>query len=130
MGLPTVSFGLAACTGTPADPVAAKVAQRRQVDMSSHRAQGADDVRLGPGDLLVAMEIPQARWLRPLTRLGPQITLLGLWCRPRRPHLEDPFGLSEEYFDICFSCIDSAIDAIARQMAKAKLRAHAGWIPA
>jgi protein-tyrosine phosphatase len=48
---------------------------------------------------------------------GVQISLLGLWCDPPRPHIEDPYGLSEEYFSTCFGFIDEALNRIAVQMA-------------
>jgi protein-tyrosine phosphatase len=36
-----------------------------------------------------------------------------LWASPERPHLEDPYGLSDAYFDTCFDVIDSALFRIA-----------------
>ena len=36
------------------------------------------------------------------------MTLLGLWCGEPRPHIEDPYGLGDDYFDTCFALIDAA----------------------
>jgi hypothetical protein len=56
------------------------------------------------------MEPRQLSALLPLARAsGAQLTLLGLWCLPIRPVLEDPYGLSETHFQICFSVIDEAL---------------------
>jgi hypothetical protein len=42
------------------------------------------------------------------------VTLVGLYVRPRRPHIEDPFGLPDEYFDSCYELIEEALDRIGR----------------
>lgn len=44
-----------------------------------------------------------------LAGCNPQITLLGLWANRLRPHIEDPYGLSDQYFHTCFTLMDSAI---------------------
>lgn len=116
-GLRAVSFGLAAANGMPADPEACKVAARRAVDLVPHRARDFSKFEPGAEDLLVVMEPRQAREI--LRRLSPvkcQLTLLGLWSRPPRPHIHDPHRLSEAYWEQCFDVIDSAVDAISRQM--------------
>ena len=41
-----------------------------------------------------------------------QVTLLGLWSRPRRAHLHDPHTLSAAYFRTCFDLIDTAVAAL------------------
>ena len=63
----------------------------------------------------MAMEPHQARALR---RAHPraQVILLGLWCVSPRPVLADPYGLSDAYFDTCFSCIDEAVTALIRTL--------------
>jgi hypothetical protein len=44
-----------------------------------------------------------------------QITLLGLWHSRPRPHIEDPYGLGEDYFETCFDIIDDAIQQVVHQ---------------
>jgi protein-tyrosine phosphatase len=84
------------------------------LDISAHRARTAEMFPLGAGDLLVVMEYWQARALQSsVLPAGAQVTLLGLWCEPPRPHIEDPFGLSDKYFEKCFELIDSAITSIS-----------------
>ncbi len=115
-GLPAASFGLAAETGMPADPSALRIAARRAIELGEHRACAAEDFEFYSGDLLVVMEPRQARaMLRSLPTVPCQVTLLGLWSRPRRPHLHDPHRLSEAYWEQCFDVIDSAVRAIAER---------------
>jgi protein-tyrosine phosphatase len=119
MDLTSSSFGLDASAGVPANPAAIKVALARGIDMSRHVARTADIVDLVSGDLLAAMESSQARVLQSVTLpAGVQVTLLGLWCIPPRPHMEDPFGLSDDYFDTCFALIDDALVGISTHMRK------------
>jgi hypothetical protein len=43
------------------------------------------------------------------------MTLLGLWARPRRPWLSDPYGTGNDYWQTCLDIIDNAIENIAAQ---------------
>lgn len=114
MGLPCSSFGLEAETGAPADPTAMRGARARGLDLTQHRAQTARQFPMAAGDLLMAMEPWHVAALqsRPMP-IGTQVTLLGMWCNPIRPHLEDPFGLSDDYFQTCFGIIDNAIASMS-----------------
>jgi len=95
-GLPAASFGLSADSRAPADPSACRIAARRGIELGRHCACDAVDFELQSGDLLVAMEPRQARRISGLLPLGScQLTLLGLWSRPPRPHIHDPHRLSE-----------------------------------
>lgn len=116
-GLLTASFGLSADTDDPADHSALIVAARRGIELGQHRACAADDFEIRSGDLLVAMEPRQVRALARRLPVAPcQVTLLGLWSRPRRPHIHDPHRLSEAYWEQCLDVIDSAVRAIAERM--------------
>lgn len=113
-GLPAASFGLSADSAAPADPSACRIAARRGIELVRHCACDAADFELRTGDLLVVMEPRQARRISAL--LLPescQLTLLGLWSRPPRPHIHDPHRLSEAYWERCFDVIDSAVQTIA-----------------
>ena len=109
-GVPAVSCGLQADSGSPADPIALVVSSQRALDLSLHRSRAVTDVPVLPGDLFVAMEPWQGKQLRRL-RENPdvQVTLLGLWHSQPRPHIEDPYGLDTLYFETCFTIIDDAI---------------------
>lgn len=109
-GLVAASFGLGARDGDHANPIAQEVASKRGVDLGSHRAISREHFVPRPGDLLLPMERSH---LSGLAGLGAPVTLLGLWASPPRPHLEDPYGLSRDYFDTCFGVIDDALGRIS-----------------
>ena len=117
MGLSTSSLGLEAASGAPANESAVRAARLRDVDLADHRTRSLAEFHPLDGDLLIAMEPAQASLLhaRGLPE-GVGLTLLGLFCMRPRPHLEDPFGLSEAYFATCFGLIDDAIAKIASSM--------------
>jgi protein-tyrosine phosphatase len=120
LGLNAASFGLAVSASAPADPSAVRVARNRGIDLTAHVTRSEREVSIVPGDLLVAMESRQAwRLLDRLERSGPQITLLGLWNPAVRPHVQDPYGLGDDYFETCFGTIDGAISAVADRLAMA-----------
>lgn len=116
---PATSLGLTTTAGAPADPVAIRLALVRGIDLRSHAARPAAAVPLGAGDLLAAMEPGHLAAVERLARkAGAQVTLLGLWRSPARPHIEDPFGLSEAYFATCFASIDAAIRGMLERRAR------------
>ncbi|MCI0733211.1 MAG: hypothetical protein L0Y38_05245 [Methylococcaceae bacterium] len=110
LGLPSVSLGLSTCTGQPVFRLAAEEAERRGLDLSNHQSTDIHDFEFRSGDLLVAMEVRQARQLsaRGLPS-GVGIALLGHWTAPLRIHIHDPYGLEASYFDTCFAVIDNAV---------------------
>lgn len=117
IGLSCSSFGLEPGVGAPANPLAIRAASARGLDLTSHRARSVVDFPIEGGDLLTAMEPWQVTVLRSLpVPVGVQVTLLGLWCRPSRPHLEDPYGLSDDYFQTCFGIIDRALASMSAMM--------------
>lgn len=118
-----VSVGLSTTTGVAANPQAIKSAAERGVDLTSHRATDISQLDVRSGDLFLVMEIRQARRLQErlqqpqyqhFTNL--QVGLLGTLCRPPRPHLHDPFSLSPDYFQTCFSYIEDAVNRLVRQL--------------
>lgn len=110
-GFASASFGVSASTGATASPAAIRAAGRRGIDIEGHRACDMRDFEFRSGDLLATMEIRQGRQLLDRARPGSvQVTLLGNWSRPRRPHIHDPHRLSDEYLEHCFDIIDSAVE--------------------
>lgn len=109
------SAGLDADSGKPADPRAIQVARRFGVDLADHRSTHVSELELGAADLLVAFEPDQAERLGQLAacRAGAQVTLLGLWGPPPAlPHLHDPYGLPEAYFETCFRRIEGGLEGL------------------
>lgn len=110
-GFPTASMGMSGMGGQPADPQALASARLLGLDLGAHVSTNIDDFAPEPGDLLIALEPHQAQALASRFAADPglQVTLLGLWSRPRRAHLHDPHTLSPAYFRTCFALIDSAV---------------------
>lgn len=117
-GLPAASCGLHTRTGARANAAAVAAAARAGIAMDLHRTTDLKDFDLRPGDLLLAMEVGQARELRERLRgrTDVAISLLGLWCPWSMPHLHDPFTLDDAYFDTVFLRIDQAVGALARDL--------------
>lgn len=119
LGLRVSSFGLRAVAGGQADPHATAAADRRGIDLRPHAASCVEAFVPQPGDLLIAMEPEQARQLAARFPEPVQVTLLGLWSRPRRPHLHDPKDLCDRYFDTAFAVIDDALAGIQARIGTA-----------
>ena len=113
-GFPAISVALRGGSGAEAYEAARRVAAEAGLDLSHHRSKAIGEAALRPGDLLVAMEPWQADALAE-TGIG-QVTLIGLWSSPPRPHLHDPHGLCDDYFRTCFRLIDTALDAMLARL--------------
>jgi low molecular weight protein-tyrosine phosphatase len=110
---PAASFGIAAIPDASADASAISHAAARKISLSAHRTTALAAFEHLPGDLLVCMEPPQAKIVTKLfAKTTPQVTLLGLWARPARPWLSDPYGSGDGYWRSCLDTIDSGIDRI------------------
>ena len=119
-GLTTASCGLRTRGGDPADPNAARIAAERGVDLSAHRSQRIDEMQLGPADVMVCMETAQAQNLREQAGLPAQVAVLGLIGPDRRPHIPDPYGKSDDYFNRCFDWIDRDLELMCRKVTGAQ----------
>lgn len=117
-GFAAISVGLRGGSGLPAAPDAVAAAHARGIALGDHRSRAIDEVEIEPGDLLVAMEPHQALALGSMYSARPdvQLTLLGLWSRPRRPHIHDPYGLSPRYFARCAAIIDSGVNGLLTEL--------------
>lgn len=119
LGVPTDSFGFTAKVGSLANPDASRNAKTRGVDLTEHRSADLDTCGIWEGDLLVVFEPPQIIEARRRGICNAQVTLLGIWGDLPRPHIQDPYGQSDRYFQDCFALIDTAV---ARLVAKVKVR--------
>jgi protein-tyrosine phosphatase len=120
LGVDAVSFGLEATDGSDADPAALRNAQQRQVDLSAHRARRLEESRLRRGDLLLVFEPRQLRAVRERCGDVPIVSLAGLWSRPTRPYITDPYGRSDACFQECYAVIDTGVTLLASQLHAAK----------
>ncbi len=122
LGVPNASFGLRATTGESADLTAMKLSPQFGVDLGSHKVTDIKDFQFHQGDLLLAMETRQAHKLSSLSLPdGVQITLLGNWSKPFRPHIHDPSSLSEDYFFTCYQVMEMAMKQLCRKYVVAKV---------
>ena len=118
LGVSAVSYGLGAAEGAPADPIAQKNALLRGVDLSAHRSEGMDSTRLADGDWVMVFEPAQLAEVRRRFDDRTPAALLGIWSSPSRPHIQDPYGRSDRYFQQCFSVIDDNILKLVERMVK------------
>jgi protein-tyrosine phosphatase len=113
LGMDAVSFGLEAMEGASADPAAARNAVARDLDISAHRSSRLKRSALRQGDLALLFEPSHLFAYEQTCGDSPAaVTLLGLWNRPSRPYIADPFGKSDRYFQECFSVIDVSMREI------------------
>ncbi len=119
-GVPAISMGLHATTGSVANPVAVRHAQSHGIDLQPHRATlfSADSLR--ESDLVIGFELWHLQALEhAVAGRRIQLRLLGGFLGLGSYHIHDPYGLHEEYFASCFSTIKRATDALT---SKVKLR--------
>lgn len=118
LGVHAVSFGLDAADGAPANPAALQNAFLRGVDLSGHRSTKLESARLVERDLVIVFEPKQIAEVRKRIGAGMPTKLLGLRSRPVRPHIQDPYGMSDRYFQQCFAVIDANIAALVEYLAR------------
>jgi protein-tyrosine phosphatase len=118
LGVPAVSLGLQAAEGAPVDPVASRNALLRGLDLSGHRSARAQSSSFASDDLIVVFEPGHVAELRRRSRRETPVSLLGIWARPARPHIQDPYGRSDRYFQECFSVIDANVAALVGRMVR------------
>jgi len=120
LGVPAVSFGLDATDGATADPVASRNALLRGLDLSAHRSARVEASSFAHDDLIIVFE---PRHLAEIWRRSERevpASLLGVWARPIRPYIQDPYSRSDRYFQQCFSVIDANVAALVRNMTRAR----------
>lgn len=116
LGWETASFGLNTTGDVPANPAALRNAQRRGVDLASHRSTQFDPARLRSTDLLLGFEPAHLTLMRAMSGAqDSQMTLVGLWREDvLRPVIADPYGKSDSYFQACFEHIDGNVAELVR----------------
>jgi protein-tyrosine phosphatase len=124
-GLAVMSFGLSTKSGKGAPRSALEAAARLGHDMGDHRATDLIDYDPREGDLLLAMETRQLRYIARTPHLWhlPR-TLLGLYTRPATPHLHDPYMRSDAYMERCMARIETAIPVLRAAFPNARAEQH------
>jgi len=118
MGVTAISWGLDASGGASADPSALKNALARGIDLSRHRSTRLESTRLVDGDLVILFEPVHRIEVRRRIGDGIPASLLGIWSRPLRPHIQDPYGQTDRYFQQCFAVIDANLAKLIEHMAR------------
>lgn len=118
--LDAASFGLSTQSGKLAYAPAVEAAAGLGYTLDTHLTTRVQDYTPCPGDLLLAMEIRQLRMLARDARLthAPR-TLLGLYTRPKYPHLHDPYLLSDAYMRTCLKRIETSIPRLKAMFSNA-----------
>jgi protein-tyrosine phosphatase len=116
LGVDAISCGISTRNDFPANADAIRIAAERGTDLSEHRTTPAMYVLFKKTDLIVALEPWQAATLTENLQRKHYITLLGLWLSPLRPHVPDPYGLSDVYFNNCFDYIENAVNEITKKI--------------
>lgn len=116
LAIGAISFGLTTKGGDKPPLLLLQSAAEAGLDLSDHRSRAINVLSTEDSDLVLAMEPTQVSRVLSLPYGGCQVTLLGLWCRHRRPHIEDPFGLGADYFRTCIRLIDEAIIEVASRV--------------
>jgi protein-tyrosine-phosphatase len=119
-GIESISVGIDTINGKPADNAAVSTAANRDIDLKEHKTTPFKSVTIMSNDLLVAMEPWQVDFIKQNLGRENLITLLGLWGKPVNPHIQDPFGASNKYFDNCFNYIEKSVHEITRKIDKRK----------
>ena len=118
LGVEAVSCGLNTKIGLPANDSAIQAARLRGVDLRKHRTTPIESLDLKENDLFVAMEPWHAEHLGLIHSGTYCCTLLGLWGRPVKPYIHDPYGNSDAYFISCFDYIDMSVHEIFRKISQ------------
>jgi protein-tyrosine phosphatase len=130
LGLNATSAGLAAKPGYPADgQTVARAEARGLPSLRAHQTASFSELPTTSTDLVICMEPSQIVHIRRMRPGGTlQMTLLGLWARPRRPWLSDPYASNDHYQETCLDIIDNAVEYIASQpgLRNCRRRAVAG----
>ena len=115
-GIAAVSCGLDTVEAAPANRDAIRTAGEMGFSLKAHRTTPATSLIFSKHDLFVAMEPWQAAYLKAHFQDVNQCTLLGLWGRPVRPYVHDPYDATAEYFDNCFVYIEKSVHEIAHKI--------------
>jgi low molecular weight protein-tyrosine phosphatase len=111
------SAGFIAEAGSPADPIALRVAARFRVDLASHATRRLVAEDLDWADLILAMEgdhVARLARLRPTVQ--PKARLLGDFLPSPPFTIRDPWGQSETVFDLTFQRIEAAVKRVSARL--------------
>lgn len=117
-GIESISCGIETVNGASANERAIDAAEKNNIDLSEHKTTPIQSVHFKKGDLLVAMEPLQLQYLQRESGNEYVTTLLGLWGKPVKPHIHDPYETSSKYFESCFDYIENSVHEITSKINK------------
>ena len=120
LGIKAISAGIHAVEGAPANEQAILTAKTMGYDLAMHHTTPIMYPILSKSDLLIAMEPWQATLISQHLAHKYYTTLLGLWGKPIRPYIADPFGRSPAYFENCFKYIEKSVVSVANKIGSAE----------
>lgn len=112
-GLPALSSGIRAESGSTADATAIAEAANRGIDLSEHRAVRWQDMPLRPGDLIVAMQLRHAFTALPRAMKNRCTVLLFSSLLPQFAPIWDPYGRPQDTYREIFDLIDRGVQRLA-----------------
>lgn len=118
LGINATSCGLKTDPGNPANEVAIEVGSLRGFDLSKHKTTPVQAVRFRETDLILAMEPWQVEYFSQNYGDKCSYSLLGLWGKPVKPYIHDPYGGSSAYFNNCFNFLEDSIHEVASKIKK------------
>lgn len=113
-----ISCGIDTVENTSANPHAIRMAEQFGYNLKEHKTTPTQLLSFSKTDLLIAMEPLQVEFLERHLGVKYNCTLLGLWSNPALPYIHDPYGLSEAYFNNCFSFIERSTREIIKHVDK------------
>ena len=116
LGVEAVSCGLETRVGLPANEDAIRAATQKDFSLAKHRTTPLQKVALRNTDLLIAMEPWQAKRLERELNKEYACTLLGVCGESITPHIQDPFGGPDAYFEHCFDYIEKSVHEITNKL--------------
>lgn len=116
LGMEAASCGIYTTDGGPANEEAIHVAAKKGLSLAEHKTTTISSLIFQKNDLLIAMEPWQADFMTEMLGEEYRYTLMGLWHTPVTPHIHDPFGGGEAYFNKCFDYIEKSVQEIANKI--------------
>ena len=118
--IPVTSIGLDTTTGSPIHPKVQKLAPSvcPEIDLKHHQATSISDFMKLDGDLYIVMEPNHVKTLMlKHPDISPQnVVLLGLFSKPQKVYLHDPYSSPEAYVKKNLKDILSATKNLAQQL--------------
>lgn len=106
------SVGLDTSPGHPANPAAQTVARRHGLSLDGHQTTMFTPALGTASDLILVMDLGhRAMLLKQYPSGSSKVVMLGYFDRPFR-QISDPFGKSDERFELCFAQISRACDRL------------------